>query len=81
VNIPSWREAGRHITIEGHSVFVIEAGNAKDTIVILHGYPTSSYDYKSVLPLLSKDFRVVIHDHIGFGLSDKPVDYSYSLME
>lgn len=81
MNISSWREAGRHITIEGHSVFVIEAGNAKDTIVILHGYPTSSYDYKSVLPLLSKDFRVVIHDHIGFGLSDKPVDYSYSLME
>lgn len=33
------------------------------------------------MPLLSQRFRVVIHDHLGFGLSDKPLDYSYSLLE
>ena len=50
-------------------------------MVILHGYPTSSYDYYKVLPELSKHYRVIIHDHLGFGFSDKPLDYSYSLLD
>ena len=49
--------------------------------MILHGYPTSSFDYYKVLPQLSKQYRVVIHDHLGFGFSEKPLDYSYSLIE
>lgn len=81
MNILSWEKTGRYVKIEGDSIFVMESGKSKKTIVILHGYPTSSYDYKAVLPLLSGNFRVVIHDHIGFGLSDKPANYSYSLME
>ena len=81
MNLATWKEAGRRIAIEGHEIFVIEAGQSNDTIVILHGYPTSSFDYAAVLPALSRDHRVLIHDHIGFGLSDKPADYSYSLIE
>ncbi|MCE9598291.1 MAG: alpha/beta hydrolase [Spirochaetia bacterium] len=81
MDISNWEKAGQYITIENHAIFVMDSGSTKDTIVILHGYPTSSYDYKAVLPLLVPHFRVVIHDHLGFGLSDKPTDYSYSLME
>ena len=49
--------------------------------MILHGYPTSSFDYQRALPHLSAGHRVVVHDHLGFGLSDKPVDYGYSLID
>lgn len=83
MNILEWTEAGQRIEIEGHKIFAIDssAGADKEVIVILHGYPTSSFDYKDVLPHLSERYRVIIHDHLGFGLSDKPEDYSYSLME
>lgn len=67
--------------MDGKQVFVVESGAGPETLVILHGYPTCSYDYWKVLPTLSRHFRVILHDHIGFGLSDKPRDYSYSLIE
>jgi pimeloyl-ACP methyl ester carboxylesterase len=81
MSLPNWEKSGRYVDIEGDSMFIIESGKSKETIVILHGYPTSSYDYRAVLPALSRKFRVVIHDHLGFGLSAKPSNYSYSLME
>ena len=79
----NWKNNGSFININGHSIFVIDTNKngSKDTLVILHGYPTSSYDYYKVLPELSKKYRVIIHDHLGFGFSDKPLDYSYSLID
>lgn len=77
----TWKTKGKNITINKRSIFVIDKGNADKTLVILHGYPTSSYDYHKVLPYLTQHYRVVIHDHVGFGFSDKPLDYSYSLIE
>lgn len=80
-SLNSWRSKGQYIDVNGHRVFVIDEGDQKDVLVILHGYPTCSFDYHAVLPLLSKSFRVVIHDHLGFGLSDRPLNYSYSLID
>lgn len=76
-----WKNKGKFISVFGNNIFVIDKGESKKTLVILHGYPTSSYDYYKVLPILSKQYRVIIHDHVGFGFSDKPIDYSYSLIE
>ena len=76
-----WENYGQYISINGHQIFVIEKSSNKETLVILHGYPTCSYDFIHTLPILKKHFRIVIHDHIGFGLSDKPEDYSYLLSE
>ena len=76
-----WKSNGKQIAINGRSVFVIDKGKAKETLVILHGYPTSTYDYYKVLPELTKKYRVVLHDHLGFGFSDKPLNYLYSLIE
>lgn len=81
MNSQDWKNKGTYLTVFGKKIFVIDEGNSKKTLVILHGYPTSSYDYYKVLPTLSKHFRVIIHDHIGFGYSDKPLEYSYSLIE
>lgn len=80
-NFQSWQNKGRYVTVDNHKVFVIEEGKADQDLVVLHGYPTFSYDYWRVLPYLSQFYRVIIHDHLGFGLSDKPMNYSYSLID
>ncbi len=77
----TWKASGKYIQINQHQVFVIDQGQHKETIVILHGYPSCSYDYYAVLPILTQKYRVIIHDHLGLGLSDKPDDFSYSLLE
>ena len=77
----NWKERGKFYTISNKQIFVIDEGEYAEIIVILHGYPTSSYDYSRVLPELTKHFRVVIHDHLGFGFSDKPDSLTYSLID
>lgn len=81
MNLKHWKSIGSFYTVLGKQVFVIDKGSSTNTLVILHGYPTSSFDYWMVLEKLSEKYRVIIHDHIGFGFSDKPLDYSYSLIE
>ena len=77
-----WKSRGQLITIDHYRFFVIDEG-MKDlpVLVILHGYPSCSFDFLHVLPLLTRSYRVIIHDHLGFGYSDKPIKYSYSLIE
>ena len=83
MTVQEWKNKGSFIKVNRHSIFVIdtEKDSPKATLVILHGYPTSSFDYYKVLPELSKRYRVILHDHVGFGFSDKPIDYSYSLKD
>ena len=84
-----WKSKGEFITVNDRKLFVIDTSSffssenqvPSKTMVVLHGYPTSSYDYYKVLPELSKHYRVIIHDHLGFRFSDKPLDYSYSLLD
>ena len=80
-----WFNKGIYHSVLEHQVFVIDSSegeiNDKPVLCILHGFPTSSYDYHKVLDQLSQYYRVVIHDHLGFGFSDKPIEYSYSLIE
>lgn len=80
-SLQDWKARGKKISVYDHTLFVVDEGSSSETIVILHGYPTCSYDYYAVLPILTQKYRVVVHDHLGFGLSEKPLDYSYSLLE
>jgi haloalkane dehalogenase len=47
--------------------------------MMLHGNPTWSFYYRKLIPELSKQYRVIVPDHIGCGLSDKPQKYAYTL--
>ena len=80
-DLMEWKAKGRFYEILGKRIFTTDEGNSSETLVILHGYPSCSYDYFKVLPLLAKKYRVIVHDHPGFGLSEKPLNYSYSLIE
>ncbi|MDB5227709.1 MAG: hypothetical protein JWN78_1902 [Bacteroidota bacterium] len=81
MNLAAWKEKGKYTDVLGHRIFYVENKTEKPTIAFLHGYPSASYDYYKVLPLIQNDFSYIIHDHLGFGLSSKPINYSYSLIE
>ena len=81
MTIEKWESLGKYISIRNHKIFAIDTGGDSEALVVLHGYPSASIDYYKILELWKSDFRVIIHDHLGFGLSDKPRDYSYSLIE
>ncbi len=48
-------------------------------LVCLHGFPTSSWDWQPILPQLTINFRVITLDFLGYGLSDKPLNYDYQI--
>jgi pimeloyl-ACP methyl ester carboxylesterase len=63
----------RTATVGGHSIFYREAGDPeKPTIVLLHGYPSSSHTYRELIPMLSRHYHVVAPDYLGSGYSDRP---------
>lgn len=75
-----WLAAGRHVTAAGHETFVYERGSGA-VIIFLHGFPTSCYDWREIIEVLSGQYRCITFDFPGYGLSDKPLAYSYSLFQ
>lgn len=62
------------ITVDGQTIFYREAGD-KDktpTILLLHGFPTSSHMFRNVIPALADKFHLVAPDYPGFGYSSMP---------
>ncbi len=75
----------RETTIDGHQIFYREAGPADaPAIVLLHGYPTSSFMFRDLIARLAPRLRVIAPDHLGFGLSDAPpvqeFDYTFDAL-
>lgn len=68
-------------TVNGHQIFYREAGDpANPTIVLLHGFPSSSHQYRNLINDLSDEFHLIAPDYPGFGASDfpSPEEYTYS---
>ncbi len=68
----------RFETLEGVRVRYVERGSGP-SLVLLHGFASSIYTWKDVLPALSRERRVVALDFPGFGQSDQPADLSFDL--
>ncbi len=63
----------QHATVRGLRMFYREAGDKKSpTIVLLHGFPSSSHMFRDLIPQLAGKFHVIAPDYIGFGYSDAP---------
>jgi pimeloyl-ACP methyl ester carboxylesterase len=63
----------RYASVGGHQLFYREAGPSDaPTVVLLHGYPSSSFMFRDLIPILAERYRVIAPDHLGFGLSDAP---------
>ncbi|MCW6532480.1 alpha/beta hydrolase [Sphingomonas sp. MMSM20] len=76
----AWRARGKLASVFGNEIYYQRDGRGP-TLVFIHGFPTSSYDWKSVQEDLRRSFDCVIFDLVGFGLSSKPEAWSYSLFQ
>ncbi|MGH2866160.1 MAG: alpha/beta fold hydrolase [Solirubrobacteraceae bacterium] len=77
-SVRAWRDAGGRIELGPHWFFAHEQTGARPGVLLLHGYPSSSYDWREVVARLP-DRRLTALDFLGFGLSDKPRRHTYSL--
>ncbi|MCB0944354.1 MAG: alpha/beta fold hydrolase, partial [Mycobacterium sp.] len=80
--VRQWQDGGRLLNTGAGSVFVRSAPGtgAGPTVLLLHGFPSSSYDFRGVVDRLGGRAWLTL-DFLGFGLSDKPRPHRYSLLE
>lgn len=73
IDVNDLRARNRTAVVQGVKIFYREAGSPdKPTLLLLHGFPSSSHMYRELLPLLAKDFHLVAPDYPGAGFSDYP---------
>jgi pimeloyl-ACP methyl ester carboxylesterase len=62
------------ISVDGQTIFYREAGNKEKTptILLLHGFPTSSHMFRNLIPVLADKFHLIAPDYPGFGNSSMP---------
>lgn len=75
-----WRAGGRFEEVGGCRLFVRETGGEGPRLVFLHGFPSSSYDWRETIAALAGRTFLAL-DFLGFGLSEKPRAPRYSLLE
>lgn len=78
--VREWRDRGHMVRCRAGSVFLRHEPGDGTTVLLLHGYPSSSYDYRHIVGLLGGR-PWLAPDFLGFGLSDKPRPHRYSLFE
>jgi pimeloyl-ACP methyl ester carboxylesterase len=81
----AWRAAGRAHVHYGQEIFFAEQARepgVERALLLIHGFPTSSWDWHKVWDALGARFaRVIAPDLMGFGFSSKPADYAYSILD
>ena len=69
----------RYIAIDGVRIFYREAGPTDASVILLpHGYPSSSFQFRNFLPALADRWRLIAPDYPGFGYSDIPASFAYT---
>jgi pimeloyl-ACP methyl ester carboxylesterase len=76
----AWESRGRLRTLCGRRIFTVDiparGPELREPLLVLHGFPTSSFDFHRVVDHWAADRRVLLFDMLGYGLSDKP-DIAY----
>ncbi|HEV3234697.1 MAG TPA: alpha/beta hydrolase [Candidatus Dormibacteraeota bacterium] len=87
-DIETWWAGGERVSLEvptagetvSREIFVRISG-AGPWLTLVHGFPTSSYDWAPMVDVLSKKYRLLMFDLLGFGESDKPSGHDWSAFE
>jgi len=81
-DVREWEARGTSISVDGRAVWLLDVPaideRGDDPLLVLHGFPSCSFDWRTVLDALRAHRRVVAVDFLGFGLSAKP-DLRYSM--
>jgi pimeloyl-ACP methyl ester carboxylesterase len=82
INLNDWKKQGKYHQYKEHNIFYIDSGRQHlPVLVLLHGFPTASWDWNKIWIPLSGHFRLICIDFLGFGFSDKPPRHQYSIIE
>ncbi|MBI1184707.1 alpha/beta fold hydrolase [bacterium] len=77
LNTKEYPFKSKFFIINNHKLHYIDEGSG-DVILFVHGTPSWSFDFRNVIKQMRNSYRCIAIDHMGFGLSDKPLDYDYS---
>jgi pimeloyl-ACP methyl ester carboxylesterase len=77
----TWLQDGDFYRHNQHDIFYQIAGSGPEIILLIHGFPTASWDWVKIWPALVGRYRVIVLDLLGFGFSSKPRQHSYSFHE
>ncbi|NMY42526.1 alpha/beta hydrolase [Pseudomonas sp. WS 5013] len=84
-SLQQWKNRGRLLDWQGHQVFVVDSADQdpaaadKPVLLLVHGYPTSTWDFSHQWASLSARFRVLGADLLGLGFSSKPRPHRYCM--
>ncbi|MFZ9669057.1 MAG: alpha/beta fold hydrolase [Solirubrobacterales bacterium] len=76
--VEAWRDQGGFTTFRDYSIYRRRGEGEGQTILFLHGFPTSSFDFAPVIERLA-GLPTLSFDFLGYGLSEKPRDHSYTI--
>ena len=76
-----WLHSGFFFTYKNHKIFYRHTRSQKECVLLLHGFPTSSWDWDKVWNELAEHYWLLAPDFLGFGFSDKPLNYPYSIFD
>lgn len=80
MELTDWQINGNFFQHSGMEIFYQEHIQAKaEKLVLIHGYPTASWDWNKMWDGLAKDYQIIAPDMIGFGFSSKPETYQYTI--
>ena len=80
--LADWRAGGTLFDWRGSSIFTRAGGAAEaPALLLIHGFPTASWDWAALWPALTARYRVLTLDLLGFGFSAKPADHDYTFGE
>lgn len=84
--LENWLSSGSFFSFKSHQIFFKDSGESthqegeqKPALMLIHGFPTASWDWCKIWNTLSEHFRVITLDMIGFGFSNKPESLDYTI--
>jgi len=78
--VENWKSGGKYFKFKDNNIFYNQAGEGEH-LLIIHGYPYNTFEWKVTIEELSKKFKVTFFDLLGMGFSDKPENHKYSFEE
>lgn len=82
IALADWKRAGSTFAWRGHHAFTrVAPREGAPALLLIHGFPTASWDWEAVWPALSERYHLLTLDMLGFGFSAKPRGHAYSILE
>lgn len=78
MTLKDWKASGSYFKYQEYQIFYKETGTG-EPLILIHGFPTSSWDWKKIWDSLSQKYKVYTLDMIGYGFSSKPIKFAYTI--